>query len=178
MKHSLRLIASSALGVALALAFPQAASAAGYLKIGDIKGESTDEGHKDEIEIESWSWGETSTTRLPGEAAPASGLATGKRQHKPLTITKAVDKASPKLQEASVGGRMIPSMTLTLPKGEGKEQTYLTYKLKNVMITSYQTSSAAGGEDVPMETFSLNYEEIKTVRPDPDKPIRTTVERQ
>jgi type VI secretion system secreted protein Hcp len=177
MKHSLRLIVSGALGVALALAFPQAASAAGYLKIGDIKGESTDEGHKGEIQIESWSWGETSTTRLAGETAAASGLPTGKRQHKPLTITKAVDKASPKLQEASVSGRMIPSMSLTLPKGEGKEQTYLTYKLENVMITSYQTSSAAGG-DLPMESFSLNYEEIKTVRPEPEKPIRMSVERQ
>jgi type VI protein secretion system component Hcp len=68
-------------------------------------------------------------------------------------------------------------MTLTLPKGEDKEQTYLTYELKNVMISSYQTLSAADG-DVPMESFSLNYEEIKTVRPEPEKPIRTTVERQ
>jgi len=35
-----------------------------------------------------------------GKAAPrdaASGMASGKRQHKPLTVTKSIDKASPKV---------------------------------------------------------------------------------
>jgi len=28
-----------------------------FIKIGDIKGESNDDKHKDEIEVMSWSWG-------------------------------------------------------------------------------------------------------------------------
>jgi len=34
----------------------------------------------------------------------SSGLATGKRQHKPITVTKEIDKASPKLAEAVCSG--------------------------------------------------------------------------
>ena len=34
---------------------------------------------------------------------PATGLPTGKRQHKPLTIRMEVDKAIPKLQDATGG---------------------------------------------------------------------------
>ena len=30
-----------------------------FAKIGDIKGESLDDKHKDEIEVLSWSWGVT-----------------------------------------------------------------------------------------------------------------------
>ena len=36
-----------------------------FAKIGDIKGESLDDKHKDEIEVLSWSWGVTQS-RLHG----------------------------------------------------------------------------------------------------------------
>lgn len=149
--------AVGALALGLAVAAPVPADAAGYLKIGDIKGESVDDAHKGEIEILSWSWGETQS----GSAA-ASGMPTGKRQHKPLTITKRVDKASPLLQQAATSGKMIDKMDLTLPKEGGRAEEYVTYELERVYITSYQTGGSAGGDVVPTETISLNYEEIKT----------------
>jgi type VI secretion system secreted protein Hcp len=44
-----------------------------FLKIDGIPGESTDSKHKDEIDVLSWSWGETQETAPPSEgvAAPA-----------------------------------------------------------------------------------------------------------
>ena len=42
-----------------------------FLKFDGIKGESADAKHKDEIDVESWSFGETHTRRwsVPGAAA-------------------------------------------------------------------------------------------------------------
>lgn len=171
MKQHVKFVLSGALGLGLALAFPPAASAAGYLKIGDIKGESTDAAHGGEIEILSWSWGETSEARSAEPATTASGLPTGKRQHKPLVITKPVDKSSPKLAEAIAKGRVFPQTVVSVPDKE-RGKGYLTYTLKNVVITSYSTSGDA--DSVPTETLSLNYEEIKTTRTDPKTPTRVT----
>ena len=45
-----------------------------FIKFDGIKGESTDAKHKDEIDVESWSWGETHA------GAAASGGGGGRRQ--------------------------------------------------------------------------------------------------
>ena len=45
-----------------------------FAKIGDIKGESLDDKHKDEIEVLSCSWG-VSQTRLDGATAAAAARA-------------------------------------------------------------------------------------------------------
>jgi type VI secretion system secreted protein Hcp len=171
MKQHVKIVLSGALGLGLALAFPPTASASGYLKVGDIKGEATDAAHRDQIEILSWSWGETSAARSAESAAAASGLPTGKRQHKPLVITKPVDKSSPQLAEAAAKGRVFPQMVVSVPD-EGRSEDYLTYTMTDVLITSYSTSGAA--DSVPTETFSLNYEEIKLDRTAPKTPTRVT----
>ena len=45
-----------------------------FAKIGDIKGESTDSKHKDEIEVLSFSWGVTNSAEDQGRAGPARRL--------------------------------------------------------------------------------------------------------
>jgi len=67
-----------------------------YMKItgetqGDIVGSVTQSGREDSIMV----IGTTHEVVSPRDAA--SGLPTGKRQHKPFTITKEVDKSSPLL---------------------------------------------------------------------------------
>ena len=48
-----------------------------FAKLGDIKGESVDSKHKDEVEVLSWSWGVNRGTTPPAaEAAPAKQLST------------------------------------------------------------------------------------------------------
>ena len=55
----------TAVAASLALAFAGAANAAVdfFLKIDGIKGESVDKDHKDEIEIASWSWGASQSSK-------------------------------------------------------------------------------------------------------------------
>lgn len=42
-----------------------------HLKIGDIKGESTDDKHKDEIDVDNWTWGARTQRRPAVAAVPA-----------------------------------------------------------------------------------------------------------
>src|SRR5687768_5932326 len=67
-----------------------------YLKVtsekqGWIRGSCMQKGQQDLIEVESWGWG----VQSPRDAA--SGLATGKRQHKPIVFRSFISKASPLL---------------------------------------------------------------------------------
>jgi len=132
---------------------PGAARGGAFIKLGDIKGEATDAAHKDWIIIESFDQG------ILLERDAASGLPTGKRQHKPLTVTKAIDKSSPKLMEAIATGRVIPMVRLEFVT-PGTRTLYYQIVLKDVIVSSYQTGGSSGGA-VPMDSISLDYEEIK-----------------
>ena len=62
-----------------------------FAKLGDIKGESPDAKHKDEIEVLSFSWGVANA----GSAGPGGGGGTGKPAFQDLSIVHNIDKASP-----------------------------------------------------------------------------------
>ncbi|MCB1185762.1 type VI secretion system tube protein Hcp [bacterium] len=61
-----------------------------------------DSEEKNKIEFQCWSWGSLSSNR-----DAASGMASGKRQHKPLTITKEIDKSSPLLYNVLVNNENV-----------------------------------------------------------------------
>jgi type VI secretion system secreted protein Hcp len=127
-----------------------------FLKFGTIKGESQSSKHKDEIELLSWSWGASNPTSMSG-----SGMSTGKVSMSDLSFTKRVDKASPKLLELLVTGKHINDATLTCSKqtGDKTPQDYLTIKLKEVYVSSYQTGGSTG-DDLGSESLSLTYGNI------------------
>jgi len=60
------------------------------------------------------------TITTPRDAA--SGLPTGKRQHKPVSLTKPIDKASPKLMNRA-GYRLCPDGTMIHPGEKCPEKT-------------------------------------------------------
>ncbi len=60
-------------------------------------------------------------------------------------------------------GKVFPKVEihLTASYTDAGRVTYYAYELKNVLVTSYNISGSGQSEDVPMEDFSLNFEEIK-----------------
>ena len=73
----------------------------------------------------------------------ASGLPTGKRQHKPFTIIKELDKATPLLMNALVNNENITEWELqfwtpqlSAASGTGSEKQHYTVKLTNANIAS------------------------------------------
>jgi type VI secretion system secreted protein Hcp len=142
--------------LAIAALFPIASHAAVdvFLKLDGIKGESTDDRHKDEIVIESWSLGATNT----GSHSSGGGGGAGKPCLSDLTLVKGVDKASPLLLQAAMVGSHIKEATLAVRKAGGKQQDYFIVTLKEVFVSKVQQS---GGGDLPMESISLNFSQMK-----------------
>src|SRR5204862_7406991 len=72
---------------------------------GDIEGESTLKGfEKSMVSLEF-------SHEIVSPREPASGLPTGKRQHKPMVVVKRLDKASPLLQGAMVRNENLQNVT-------------------------------------------------------------------
>lgn len=127
-----------------------------FLKLEGIPGESTDSKHKEEIEVLSWSWGETNAAT----GASGGGRGAGKVSMSDIVISKEVDKSTPKLALACATGEHVPEAVLTVRRAGGEQQEYLQIKLTDCLVTSYQMSGSNGG-GVPSESFSLNYTKIE-----------------
>lgn len=125
-----------------------------FIKMSDIDGEAKDKNHKDEIDVLAWSWGMTQS-----DSSHTGGA--GKVIVQDLSFTKYVDKATPKIYESIANGEHIAEVKLTVSddRYSGKEP-YLTYTLKNVLISSVSTGGS-GSEDRLTENVSLNFEHIK-----------------
>src|SRR5262245_45657906 len=102
-----------------------------FLKLGDVKGESKDAAHKEEIELHSWSFGVSNT----GTMGEGGGGGTGKANLSEISVTHEMDKASPTLMLACSTGKHFDEAVLTSRKAGGTQQEYLTIKLGTVYIT-------------------------------------------
>jgi type VI secretion system secreted protein Hcp len=128
-----------------------------FLKIEGIKGESVDAKHKDEIVLESFSWG---VSNSGAGYAGSAGRATGKSAPSDFSVVKKVDKSSPDLFAACASGKHTGTMQVTIRKAGGEPLEYLVYKFSEVMVSSYQAGGSSGG-DLPVETVSFNYSKVE-----------------
>src|SRR5215471_10443101 len=125
-----------------------------FAKIGDIKGESLDDKHKDEIEVLSFSWGVANTG---GTAAGGEGGA-GKATFQDLSIVHKIDKASPLLMRACATGMHLKEATITHRKAGKGQQGYLIVKMNDVIITSVRNGDTDAGPHV--ESVSLTFAKV------------------
>jgi type VI secretion system secreted protein Hcp len=126
-----------------------------FLKIDGIDGESTDAKHKNEIEVLSWTWGESVPVGHPG-----GGGGSGKVQMQDLNFNARLSKASPPLLLACASGKHLKSAVLTARKAGKDQQEFLTFSLSDLLVSSYQTGGTEGLE-VPMDSVSLNFAKIQ-----------------
>jgi len=127
-----------------------------HLKLNGIKGESTSVQHKDEIEVQSWSWGVTG-----GSTGPGGGGGAGRATFSGLHFTHNVDRASPELWKACATGRHIRDAVLSVARPSGGTQDYLTIKLTDVTVTSVTMSDGASDTFVPMESVGLAFAKVE-----------------
>lgn len=131
-----------------------------FLKLEGIPGESLDEKHKGEIEIDSFNWGISNM----GNAGRGGGAGTGNAEFSDINFNKQTDKSSPKLVKAASSGEHIKEAVLTCRKagGKGGQVEYLIITMNDVMVSSYQTNApGAGGSSIPNDSFSFNWTKIK-----------------
>ena len=128
-----------------------------FAKIGDIKGESADAKHKDEIEVLSFSWGVINT----GVIGSGGGGAAGKATFQDLTIVHHIDKASPKLLEACATGTHLKDATITHRKAGKGQQEFLIVKMNDVIITGVihgGTTTEPASETVSLAFAKVDFE--------------------
>ncbi|MBL8239597.1 MAG: type VI secretion system tube protein Hcp [Bryobacterales bacterium] len=147
-----------------------------FIKIDQIPGESTDEKHKDEIEVLSFEFGMKHGDA--GSSSTGGARTAGRVSHKPFTFTKITDKASAKLLEKCCNGTHIPKAVFTAHRATGDKQKYLQIELTDLIVSSFYAqidgqyggyveraagSAAGGGVMLTIETVSLNYGSIKYI---------------
>jgi type VI secretion system secreted protein Hcp len=113
-----------------------------FTAIGQKQGNLTGDGPQGTIILT----GVTHEIVSPRDAA--SGQATGKRQHKPFTITKELDKSTPLLLNALVTNENLTAVTFHFMQGGGNKvgSDYMTVKLTNAHVAS--RTQTGGTEEI------------------------------
>jgi type VI secretion system secreted protein Hcp len=103
-------------------------------KTGRFHGESRRESHRDKITGLEFLYEVTSPRDV------ATGQASGKRQHKPITITKEWGAASPQIFQALVNNEALKSVLFEFvqPTPEGAEAVAYTIRLTNASISQFR----------------------------------------
>jgi type VI secretion system secreted protein Hcp len=122
-----------------------------FAKIGDIKGESIDDKHKDEIEVLSFSWG-------LANPANVGGGGTGRATFHDLSFNHTIDKASPQLMQACATGTHLKEATITQRKAGKSQQEFLIIKMNDIIITGVSLADSSGGS--ASENVTLAFSKI------------------
>ncbi|MEZ4298277.1 MAG: Hcp family type VI secretion system effector [Polyangiaceae bacterium] len=111
----------------------------GYLTLtgttqGPILGSVTQKGREGSIEVVSF------FHEIVAPRDPASGRPTGKRMHKPFSITKPTDRSSPLLYSVLTNNENLKEVVLKLyrPSPTGMERHAFTVRLQNATISGIQ----------------------------------------
>jgi type VI secretion system secreted protein Hcp len=124
-----------------------------FAKLGDIKGESLDSKHKDEIEVLSYSWGVTNS----GSMGFGSGGGEGKATFHDLSFVHKIDKASPVLLKYCANGMHLKEATIVHRKAGKEQHEYLVVKLNDVIITGVTHGGSGDGHS---ENVSLSFAKV------------------
>jgi type VI secretion system secreted protein Hcp len=130
-----------------------------YLQIDGIKGESTDDSHKDWIECKSVQW---EVLQPKSATASTGGGHTAERcEHKEIAIAKHADLATPLLLQNCSSGKTIPKAKFEFMRADGKGDRikYFEIELENVLISGVTPVVTEG--DILNESVSLKYSKVK-----------------
>jgi type VI secretion system secreted protein Hcp len=125
-----------------------------FLKLDGIQGESVENGHKDEIQILSFSWGGSNVSSVSG----TGGSGAGKVDLSDLSVMINFDKSTPKFFKSLCAGTHIKTGTMTATKSGADGKPYLKVDFKELFVSSLQVSASS---EIPTVSVSFTYNEIK-----------------
>lgn len=123
----------------------------------EIAGTSTLDKYARQIELLSFSHGVA--MQITGDISNRERTS-GRPNHQDFTVTKYMDEATPKLNEACCKGEAFKSAVITIARNDnGAVRPLLRYTMKDVILSS--VSIGGGGGDKPIETVTMNYSKIE-----------------
>jgi type VI secretion system secreted protein Hcp len=131
-----------------------------FMQIDGIKSDSTDDKHKQWIEVISYKNG---VTQPVGGSVSAQGAHTGGRaDHDDFIFTKRLDSATPILYQYCCTAKHIPNIKFELCRAMGDKTTFMVYTFKDSIIAGvHTTGTGAGNDPLPIEDVALKYGEIR-----------------
>jgi type VI secretion system secreted protein Hcp len=110
--------------------------------------------------------------QMEGERDLSTGMPTGKRTHKPFTITKETDPASPSLFAALKGQDVIPRLEIHFTHASHNGQRLGSFVLSNASLAGYQrkhqpskvpsaVSSKVSNNTNELEEFQFTFQKIE-----------------
>lgn len=128
-----------------------------YAKFDGVSGESTDDKHKEWIEVLSFSWG----LSQPTSVSSATGGRSAERVNvSDFSIMKSVDTSTPHLMQRCCDGKHLKSVEIELCLASGDKHPYMKYTFDDCIVSSVQVSGSGGG-DKPTEQISVNFGKYK-----------------
>jgi type VI secretion system secreted protein Hcp len=132
-------------------------------KSGKIQGSVTVKGREGSIAVIA------ASHEILSPRDPVTGLATGKRQHAPLRITKELDRSTPVLRSALVNNESLTTFELQFFTTDPKtrlETQYFTIKLTNASISAVELTMPNNkhADLAALETFedvTFTYQKIE-----------------
>lgn len=146
-----------------------------FLKIDGIPGESTDASHRDEIDLLSYTWGES---QPPTAGGAGGGGAGGRVAMQDFHFAMRANKAFPKLFLACAAGAHIRNAILTVRRPGENPVEFIKWTFTDITVASYQTASNVPTGEPPTDQVSLRFAKIeveyRAMRPDGslDAPIK------
>lgn len=141
-------------------------------KQGQFAGESVREAHKDRLV------GLGFTYELTAPRDAATGQASGKRQHAPVTLVKEWGAASPQLQQAAATNEVLDVVLEFMRTGpDGAESVFERIHLTNATISSLKRMAGDtvtyANSPTTLEEITFGYEKLDFEKaPAPAKPGR------
>jgi type VI secretion system secreted protein Hcp len=121
-----------------------------FLNIPNIAGESQDQAHPGEIEVQGWRWDFSRSTNI---------LEGGKPKIE-VVFSKQFDSSTPKLMQALCTGSRLESVTLTLRRGDMSATTLVEIVLTGVTVGDLATTMTLT-RDRPEEQFRLRFQKAQ-----------------
>ena len=141
----------------------------GFLKIPDIPGESTREGHEDEIEVHGVQF------KMSAPHDPNSLSRRGRAAMSALTLTKAFDISSPYISSALWNNVLMDEVMFACRRTiDSAKSDYLKVTLKNASVVNYEIRVSETENDVLEDVVSFAFEEI-TITYDDDHEVTMNV---
>ena len=134
-------------------------SVMGYVKLGDIKGNSMDAKHKDWIEALSIS--QSVNRNINPTSKPAEALTKSQVHLGAIDLQKNADESSPELVLAVASGQVFPEVTIDLVRvSDSGNEVFYQWILKEAYLSNYGVHGASAGSIETIENISICFSTI------------------
>lgn len=130
-----------------------------YLQIDGVKGESTDDKHRDRIELAAASWGHKQAHNA--RAGSAGGHTVGAADFDHFLFSKAADLASPILMQLCASGKSIPRAKVEFMRADGNGQRVKYYEIAFEDVIICDASQSLPGAGIVHDQYALQFRKVK-----------------